>query len=279
MIVNEENKMAKISNAIEDARNELTPYMFKNERDDMTVYPILISLYGSQNYGMDTEESDIDLRAVVCPSLENIILNGGVVSKTITRWNGNVDVKDVKSFVNLLKKGNPTYIESILTPYKMSYTLGLAEAVNILEEYSDVLSKRFMCAAMGTINSKLSHMYNEDSISNENFNYNGKDFYTLVRMYDLMVQVSNGKNLSKLSYRVEDNEFRKMALMAKNYHFTDDLAKSYSSTFVSSAEKILHSFLDEYEEDESRLLEMNNAFDNMIYFAIKERIYDGYVEY
>lgn len=47
-------------------------------------YDVLaVNLYGSQNYGVDTPESDYDFKALIFPSLEDVILNKKRVSKVL----------------------------------------------------------------------------------------------------------------------------------------------------------------------------------------------------
>ena len=35
--------------------------------------PLVVNLYGSQNYEMETENSDFDFKAIVLPSVNNVI--------------------------------------------------------------------------------------------------------------------------------------------------------------------------------------------------------------
>jgi len=55
---------------------------------------IYIGLYGSQNYNLDDEESDIDAKAIILPSLHDIIFRK-VTSKVVECEKGNIDVKDL----------------------------------------------------------------------------------------------------------------------------------------------------------------------------------------
>ena len=44
---------------------------------------ILASVYGSQNYALETEESDVDSYLIVMPPLEDLALNRKPVSKEL----------------------------------------------------------------------------------------------------------------------------------------------------------------------------------------------------
>lgn len=79
---------------------------------------IYIGLYGSQNYNVDDELSDIDAKAIILPTLHDIIFRK-VTSKVIECENGTIDVKDLITFYDVIKKGNFSYIESIDTEYSI----------------------------------------------------------------------------------------------------------------------------------------------------------------
>ena len=80
--------------------------------------PVYIALYGSQNYNLDDELSDIDVKAIILPTLHDIIFRK-VTSTTIECEKGNIDVKDLLTFYDVIKKGNFSYIESIQTKYSI----------------------------------------------------------------------------------------------------------------------------------------------------------------
>lgn len=79
---------------------------------------IYIGLYGSQNYNLSDEQSDIDVKAIILPTLQNIIFRK-VTSTTIECENGNIDVKDLITFYDVIKKGNFSYVEAIDTEYSI----------------------------------------------------------------------------------------------------------------------------------------------------------------
>lgn len=75
-----------------------------------------IFLYGSQNYNLDTPESDIDTKVIIIPSFEDLVLNKPV-SKTITLPWGECDIKDVREMIKSYKKQNVNYLETLFTDY------------------------------------------------------------------------------------------------------------------------------------------------------------------
>lgn len=76
-----------------------------------------VFLYGSQNYGLSTQYSDIDAVALVFPTYKNLIFKEKDIYTEITSGNGNFHYQDVRDFFNQLRKGNPNAIEILTTNY------------------------------------------------------------------------------------------------------------------------------------------------------------------
>lgn len=77
---------------------------------------VYIGLYGSQNYNLHDEESDIDVRAIIVPTLEDIISRKKTSKKYSTEF-GDIDVKDLLTYYEVVAKGNFSFIEPIQTQY------------------------------------------------------------------------------------------------------------------------------------------------------------------
>lgn len=78
-----------------------------------------VFLYGSQNYGTDTENSDVDTKAILIPTLEDLCLSTPV-SKEIRLPNGeHCEVKDIREMVKNFRKQNINFIEILFTKYKI----------------------------------------------------------------------------------------------------------------------------------------------------------------
>ena len=80
---------------------------------------VYLCIFGSQNYGLDiyTDDykSDIDFKAVIIPTLDDLVYNCKPISTTIEYNGGQIDLKDIRSWVDTLVKANPTYIETLYT--------------------------------------------------------------------------------------------------------------------------------------------------------------------
>ena len=75
-------------------------------------------LVGSQNYNLDIESSDVDVKVYVLPSLESIIENGKPESSTWIQDDGShIDYKDFRLVISELEKGSPNMLETLFTDY------------------------------------------------------------------------------------------------------------------------------------------------------------------
>ena len=77
-----------------------------------------IFLQGSQNYGLDTEHSDIDTKLIVTPTFNDLAFNLKPVSTTHIRENNeHIDFKDIRLMLQTFRKHNINFIEILFTPY------------------------------------------------------------------------------------------------------------------------------------------------------------------
>ena len=82
-----------------------------------------IFVYGSQNYNLDTPTSDWDTKAIIVPTLDEILFNKPV-SKEVSvqqlddnKWE-HCEVKDIREFIRMFEKQNINFIEILFTKYK-----------------------------------------------------------------------------------------------------------------------------------------------------------------
>ena len=79
-----------------------------------------VFVYGSQNYGLDNSNSDLDTITVVAPSVEDIVFNKAPVSTTeILPNQEHIEVKDVRLIFEQFRKQSPHYLEILYTNYKI----------------------------------------------------------------------------------------------------------------------------------------------------------------
>ena len=155
-----------------------------------------ISIYGSQNYNLDinTEEyqSDIDMKAIIVPTLDELVRNSKPVSVTVdTEW-GQCDVKDIRLYFQTLLKANPAYIETLYTDYFIidsRFESEMTQVLSLKDELLEVLSAQFLRAAYGMMCEKqkaLCHPYPSIAHKIKKYGYDGKQLSHSIRLYVMM---------------------------------------------------------------------------------------------
>ena len=83
-------------------------------------FVLMTCLVGSQNYGLETDTSDIDTYSFVLPSYMDFISGAPMVSTTIEMKDGShLNIKDIRLALNLLRKPSPNIVECFLSDYKV----------------------------------------------------------------------------------------------------------------------------------------------------------------
>ena len=70
------------------------------------------------NHGLDCENSDVDSKCVITPSIKDIVLNLPIRNTPYFIDNHEcVEIIDIRIFIDLLIKHSLTRIEALFTPY------------------------------------------------------------------------------------------------------------------------------------------------------------------
>jgi len=78
-----------------------------------------IALYGSQNYNIDTPNSDVDVKAIYVPSLSEAITSNRWLSKEYHDENGqHCEIKDIREMCKMYLKQNINFLETLFTEYR-----------------------------------------------------------------------------------------------------------------------------------------------------------------
>jgi len=236
-------------------------------------YKVLaIYLQGSQNYMLDTETSDIDMNAFVLPSPEDLYY-GRTVSKTYQTRFGQVEVKDFRLFVELVKKANPSYLELLNTRYSIVDKRLESIANNkLLDEIVKDRYLVFLQAIKGTINQKYNGVFKASEGTQctlDEYGYQPKELHHLARLVVLCRDVvRDGKKLSE-SYIPDVNDRDYLVGIKTGKVFEKDISAVTlaADSLKAEADLIIN----------QALLESKPIVDTSIY-KFSERMYDIFME-
>lgn len=195
---------------------------------------IYIGLYGSQNYNLSDEQSDIDVKAIILPTLQDIIFRK-VTSTTIECENGNIDVKDLITFYDVIKKGNFSYVESIDT----EYSIGDKYIKGLFKQFRPNLKS--ILGAMYEKRKALTHEYPSKHSEFEKWGFDPKQHHHILRLYDLLeYNLKNNDRRSYLTYK-NDSDRRKKLIDYKrnNNNIALSIVTKDSDDFINRARELV----------------------------------------
>lgn len=249
----------EIFKALYDVRSNLST---EHSFDVVAIY-----MQGSQNYGLDvytdTYKSDIDMKAFIIPSLDDLYYNRMVSTKYKTPY-GEVEVKDIRLFIELIKKANLTYLELLCTEFKLveqglDYALrGMADVV--------VRDRRvpFLNALRGTAKQKYDGVFKYTEGTKhiyDKFGYQPKELHHLLRLLTLATYVvARGQKLSE-SYRPEPNmrAFLKKVKTGEEFGNNVELVAVEAKEAIDKIDAIINPILEDktLTVDDSSINELN----------------------
>ena len=125
-------------NKIQSALNYWHDRLSKEYGED---HILNIALYGSQNYLLDTPNSDVDVKAIYVPSLKEAVINSKRISLELhNEENEHCELKDIREMCKMYVKQNINFLETLFTDYRWDnphYSIISQEFKN----YSDILVK------------------------------------------------------------------------------------------------------------------------------------------
>lgn len=167
---------------------------------------LALFLQGSQNYNLDVYDkdykSDIDAKAIVLPSLRDIVLNKMPVSTTIVLDNNeHIDVKDIRIMKDMFLKQNVSYLELLYTDYFIindKFFKYITELLNMRDEISSINKNQFLKGIKGMSMEKfkaLEHPYPTIADKIEKYGYDPKQLHHIVRLNEFVNRYLQGEKL------------------------------------------------------------------------------------
>lgn len=158
-----------------------------------------VFLQGSQNYGLETPESDVDTKCIVTPSFYDIALNKKPKTGTHVLDNGeHLDYKDVRLYFETFRKQNLNFLEILFTDYKI-INPDYQELWGILESHREEiahLNPYYAVKAMtGVAYEKYRKLFIRTEVNAERFDkyeYDPKQLFHLFRIEEFIEDYIKG---------------------------------------------------------------------------------------
>ena len=162
---------------------------------------VCIVLQGSQNYGLDTANSDIDTKLILTPTFEDIAMNRQPISTTHIRAdNSHTDWKDIRLMLQTFRKCNLNFLEILFSPYCIVNPL-YANEWNRLVQNNEMIAnydpRKAVKTMYGLARRKYEQMEHESPSHHddiEKFGYSPKEFHHLLRIEEYIERYISGES-------------------------------------------------------------------------------------
>ena len=187
-----------------------------------------IFLDGSQNYGLDTEESDIDSKVIVIPKFTDFLHNKKPVSFTHIMGNDeHVDFKDIRLMFQCYKKQNINFIETLFTEYFIlnpEYEDLFSNVMDRREEIAQYDIKAALSCVMGMAYEKrkaLCHPYPTTAWKIEKWGYDPKQLHHIIRLREFIHNYTEDVSYADCLKGHKDSEWLKSVKVDPQYSVDD----------------------------------------------------------
>ena len=257
---------AKLENRLEEHLNEA---IAANSIYDWFV----IASNGSVNYGLDNENSDIDSKLLVVPSLCDLVFNKRNNHLHVMSDNEeHVEVKDIAIYMKTILKQNINFVETlfakcvIVNPKYQNFWDILQENRERIARYD---TKRAVDCMLGMMKQKHIAMTKptpgrQESI--DKIGYDTKSYHHLLRLYYFLNHYLNGMSYEDcLIMRNMDEQTILMA--AKKGIYSLKLAIHDADLKIKMAENIITDYMFNIDESEQKYIE--GLIDGVVYGVIE----------
>lgn len=217
---------------------------------------------GSQNYGLDTENSDIDTKCILTPTFKDICLDKKPISTThILNNNEHLDAKDVRSYMTCFKKQNLNFLEILFTPYFIINPLYEQEWKKLVVHREDIARmnpKRAIQSMKGIALEKyfaMEHRYPSKIEIIDKYGYDPKQLYQLARVREWMKRYQNGEPYEQCMYSKQVSFLMDMKMGKYTLEEAREMAKEFKSDVEYMAEYCYNWYPDEEDIAMRELLE------------------------
>ena len=208
-----------------------------------------IFLQGSQNYELDYENSDIDTKAIIVPSLKDIILNKKPVSTTyVKKDNSHVDIKDIRLMFDCFKKQNINFIEVLFTKYKYlnpeleELYKPMLDNNELIAHYNNYAAVNCIVGMMFEKNVALCHRYEGLAEKIDKYGYDSKQLHHILRCYEFLNRYIKGEPYKDCLISKQKDLLIK--IKSNNAYYNKDEAVKIAQETCDKAKEIKNDYME-----------------------------------
>lgn len=232
--------------------------MMEHLKHGLNTYPnhdwFIISLQGSQNYHMDDEQSDIDTKLLLLPSVDELIFNKKPISHTlIMKDEEHVDCKDIRLYFNTFRKQNINFVEILFSDYVIvnpKYAYYWNMLVNNNEKLAHMNPLAAIKCMCGMCHEKLKDLTREFPAKKElidKHGYDSKQLCHILRIQDFLERYIAGEKYEDCLIPREVNKLH--AIKRYEADINLEAAKAMANKAVAQMDIMVY----DYEQNHSTM--------------------------
>lgn len=223
----------------------------RHYEEALKLYPeeriVCLCLQGSQNYGIDYEDSDIDTKLILTPTLDEIIFNKKPISTTHVLDNDeHLDAKDIRLYLNCFRKGNPNFTEILFTEYQIinpmykSFWMKLIDHNEEIARYDKYTALKALYGVCAEKHHALCHPYPSKMAILDKYGFDGKQLCHLVRMENFIHEYIKGHSYK---WCLDVSDMPELIEMKKQGYCSLEEAKEMADKYLASARSMVTTYL------------------------------------
>lgn len=253
---------------------------------------LVIASNGSMNYELDNENSDIDSKLLVVPSLRQLIDNKRNNYLHEMSDNGeHVEIKDVAIYMKTILKQNINFVETLFAA-EVIVNPKYQEEWDTLVYYREKIARydqeRAVNSMLGMMKQKRKQIITPSPSRQESIDkigYDAKSFHHLIRVFKVLEDYIHGHSYENCLAAYDDMQYS-VLMSAKRGEWQADKALSHADYLIEIAEKMVdfytHYDIDDMFEIRERKLHKNSSIelliDDIVYDIIEKCLCENYVE-
>lgn len=246
---------------------------------------LMIASHGSMNYNLYVEEddyvSDIDTKAIILPTLDELIKDSKPVSKVYDdEYEAHIEVKDIRLMTELWSKQNMAYLEFFYAQYHYinpEYKDMISPLLEMRDEIVSMHKVRLIKSISGMSKEKLKaleHPYPSIKDKIDKYGYDGKQLHHIIRLNDFIRRhfVCGESYAQALWY--EDGMIKDYMIGIKKSKLPLEQARTLATEKDAETKQMANNLISNHEKDFEFNNETYKKIKNIIYDIIQQNIKD-----
>jgi len=243
---------------------------------------IAIFAQGSMNYGLYNQDndykSDIDTKAIVLPTLDDLIKGNKMKSTKYDFEGEQIDVKDIRVMMDMWTKSNPAYLEILFTKYKYinpEFETYINEILNMGDDIVKMNYPQLAKCMSGMSKEKviaMEHPYPSLIDKIEKYGYDSKQLHHIIRLNRLITEVFLNDIPFGEALDISGQErFRNFLINVKKSKYGLEMARRMAVEYDEDTRQIKEQIIEKYKDFEFDS-DTYNKLKNIIYELVKYNI-------